>query len=383
MQQKVYFKGLNGLRFLAASLVLFWHANRIVTPNGFNYNPLWFFLSQNGTNAVTFFFVLSGFLISYLLISEYENTGTVSVKRFYLKRVLRIWPVYYFLVVFVQILLPFIFHLFGQPYKQFSNLSTFFYLIILPNVPYALSLGIGKIGHLWSIGVEEQFYAIWAPIVKSVKKNIVKVCFFIIALKILLYYVLLAVQANYPCLAIKWTSALINQFAIEKMAMGGIGAYLVYYHKDRLMKSAIFSVPFQLLFIGVLLFHLSASEAVLKNGVLHALYHLLFGFPFSGLVFVPILFLYVILNTSLNAKSIIRTENKYLNYLGEISYGLYMYHMIAVYTAEAVMMKLKLQQGSILFGLVFFVIAFGINLTISSLSYRYFESRLLKLRPKD
>ena len=383
MQQKVYFKGLNGLRFLAASLVLFWHSNRIVSPNGFDYNPIWFFFSQNGTNAVTFFFVLSGFLISYLLISEYEQTNTVSVKRFYLKRVLRIWPVYYFLVVFVQILLPLAFHLLGQPYKQISGLSTFFYLVILPNVPYALSLGIGKIGHLWSIGVEEQFYAIWAPLIKKVKRNILKACIFIIMLKIVLYYILSFAELAYPCQTIKWTAALINQFAIEKMAMGGIGAYFVYYHKDRLMRLPIFSVPLQLALIGLLLFYLCASEAVLTWPIVRTAYHYLYGTPVAGLVFVPVLFLFVIVNTSLNPKGIIRTENKWLNYLGEISYGLYMYHMIAVYTAEAVMIKLKLTQGSIQFGIVFFVIAFGLNLFISSISYRYFERKFLKFRPQS
>lgn len=60
----------------------------------------WLGLFRNGGHAVTFFFVLSGFLITYLLLKERERMGTIKVKKFYLKRVLRIWPLY-FLLIFI------------------------------------------------------------------------------------------------------------------------------------------------------------------------------------------------------------------------------------------------------------------------------------------
>ncbi|MEP6985313.1 MAG: acyltransferase family protein, partial [Chloroflexota bacterium] len=94
---KIHFKGLNALRFYAAVSVVVHHVM---------YNPnVWYGLPNlpdtvgrffiNGTDAVHLFYVLSGFLITYLMLVERERTGTVSVKKFYLRRVLRIWPLYF------------------------------------------------------------------------------------------------------------------------------------------------------------------------------------------------------------------------------------------------------------------------------------------------
>lgn len=382
MKEKFYFKGLNGLRFIAAGLVVIWHSNRIINPSGAD-NPVWHFFSQNGSNAVSFFFVLSGFLISYLLIDEFEESGTIVVKRFYFKRMLRIWPIYYFLIISVQIILPFVFHLFGQKYLEISNFSIFFYLIILPNIPYFCELGAGKIGHLWSIGVEEQFYLVWPLITKQVKKNLIKVCFFIVGLKVLFYFFTTSNEGNYDSNAIRLLIVLINNFAIENMAIGGIGAYFVFYHKDILMRSSVFSIRMQLLLFGLLFFYMSTSESLISISIIRSFYHILFSKSVLGLVFVPLLFLYVIINTSLNEKSITRIESKLLNYLGNISYGIYIYHMIAIYVGEALMIKLKFQPGSIFFGAIFLILVFAINISIAAVSFRYFESIFLRMRPKE
>lgn len=84
-----HFKGLNTLRFLAASLVVLHHSATI----GRKYELFdieSFSLFRNGANAVSFFFVLSGFLITYLLLKEKNQTKTISIKSFYLRRVKRI-----------------------------------------------------------------------------------------------------------------------------------------------------------------------------------------------------------------------------------------------------------------------------------------------------
>src|SRR5690606_13477827 len=93
-----YFNGLNALRFFAAYLVVLHHAEQIRMKYGlFHLKELSLF--NNGSVAVTFFFALSGFLISYLLLRESESTGTVAVRKFYMRRILRIWPLYYLLVL--------------------------------------------------------------------------------------------------------------------------------------------------------------------------------------------------------------------------------------------------------------------------------------------
>jgi peptidoglycan/LPS O-acetylase OafA/YrhL len=98
---KIYFQGLDGLRAIAAILVVIGHIELV--KKSFNLvnlqdggGPFYLYL---GGHAVTFFFVLSGFLITYLLIKEKENNNSISIKSFYWKRILRIWPVYYLLFV--------------------------------------------------------------------------------------------------------------------------------------------------------------------------------------------------------------------------------------------------------------------------------------------
>ena len=91
----VYFKGLNALRFFAATLVVLMHMKSNLGNSALPTFPD-IGLFSKGLIAVSFFFVLSGFLITYLLYVEYEKTNTISVKAFYLRRIFRIWPLYFF-----------------------------------------------------------------------------------------------------------------------------------------------------------------------------------------------------------------------------------------------------------------------------------------------
>ncbi len=76
------FQGLNSLRFIAAFFVVMHHSETIKNKNGLD-NFEWLGLFRNGTNAVTIFFVLSGFLITYLLLKEIGKTNDISVKTFF------------------------------------------------------------------------------------------------------------------------------------------------------------------------------------------------------------------------------------------------------------------------------------------------------------
>ena len=96
-----YFRGLNSLRFFAAFLVVLQHAESIRHDKGLP-SLIHLGIFNNGAEAVSFFFVLSGFLITYLLLKERKDTNETSIKRFYIKRVFRIWPLY-FLLVFIGI----------------------------------------------------------------------------------------------------------------------------------------------------------------------------------------------------------------------------------------------------------------------------------------
>ncbi len=105
-EKSIYFSGINGLRFLAALAVIITHVELLKEIYGYENNwkhPLIFNLGGLG---VYFFFVLSGFLITYLLLAEKEKNGKINIKQFYIRRILRIWPLYYFVLLLGFFVLP-------------------------------------------------------------------------------------------------------------------------------------------------------------------------------------------------------------------------------------------------------------------------------------
>ena len=181
-----HFDGLNGLRFIAAFLVVMHHSETIRRKYGF-LNLEDFSLFRNGFNAVSFFFVLSGFLITYLLLKEHNQTSSISIKKFYVRRILRIWPLYFLLVIIGTIIVPFLIHTIGYNYQipyTFSQVW-FYFLLFMPFMVNAL-FGHHIIEPLWSIGVEEIFYMVWAPFSKYTQKQYLVFIFSVIIVKILL-----------------------------------------------------------------------------------------------------------------------------------------------------------------------------------------------------
>ena len=180
----VKFEGLNALRGIAALLVVLHHGEALKATNGIE-NFEWLGLFRNGGNAVTFFFVLSGFLITYLLLKEHDRTGTIKVKTFYLKRSLRIWPLYFLLVFIGTIGVALVMPLLNLPYELPYTLGqTWYYFLFF--VPGLVTFYYGHhfLEPLWSIGVEEVFYLLWAPLFKWSKIKILRLILFVLILKL-------------------------------------------------------------------------------------------------------------------------------------------------------------------------------------------------------
>ncbi|MGZ3885588.1 MAG: acyltransferase family protein, partial [Bacteroidia bacterium] len=140
-----------------------------------------------GGLGVVFFFVLSGFLITYLLLKEKSQTGTISVRKFYLRRLLRIWPLYYFIVFLGFLVLPHV-GLMEIPFAKMNleknyGLNFALYMLMLPNLAFAMFGAVPHIGQAWSIGVEEQFYIIW-PLIVKFSNHILRALFIVIGLLI-------------------------------------------------------------------------------------------------------------------------------------------------------------------------------------------------------
>jgi peptidoglycan/LPS O-acetylase OafA/YrhL len=103
---KVYFPNLNSLRFLAALLVIVHHIEQYKEMLGLSnifHNHSIQLMSKIG---VTLFFALSGFLITYLLLVEQKELGKINIRAFYIRRILRIWPLYYLIIFLAFFIFP-------------------------------------------------------------------------------------------------------------------------------------------------------------------------------------------------------------------------------------------------------------------------------------
>jgi len=147
---KSHLPSLDGLRAIAALLVVFYHYGIESCPGGL---------------GVLAFFVLSGFLITWLLLKEEERFGAISLRRFYMRRSLRIFPAFYtyWLLLSAALLL------FHKRYLVAQALASFFYV----NNYYQAIQGDPNTGfsHTWSLGIEEQFYLLWPLAFLVLKRN--------------------------------------------------------------------------------------------------------------------------------------------------------------------------------------------------------------------
>lgn len=149
-----YLPGLDGLRALAVLGVLLYHADL-----------RWF---RGGFLGVEVFFVISGYLITSLLLSEWEHAGRIDLKAFWLRRARRLLPAVYFLVVAVLTYAVFflpreVAGLRGDALAAFSYVTNWY--LVFGHQSYFVAVGRPSLlQHLWSLAVEEQFYLIWPPL---------------------------------------------------------------------------------------------------------------------------------------------------------------------------------------------------------------------------
>jgi peptidoglycan/LPS O-acetylase OafA/YrhL len=140
--------GLTGLRAVAITVVVARHTGE-VWPGGFDGSAF-------GFAGVDIFFVLSGFLITSLLVGEWWRTGSISLGQFYIRRALRLLPALFAFLLVVLILTPFEPDVSHRVLAQTVGLSAVF----LGNIAKTLHMQF-PLPHLWSLGMEEQFYLLW------------------------------------------------------------------------------------------------------------------------------------------------------------------------------------------------------------------------------
>lgn len=366
-----YFKGLNALRFFAASLVVLHHTATIGKKDGL-FDLCDWGLFRNGANAVNFFFVLSGFLITYLLLKEHEQSGTISIKQFYLRRVRRIWPLYFLLIIIGTLLLPLAFGLVGIDYQMPYTLSqTWYYFLFFFPILVLFHYGHHFLEPLWSIGVEEVFYLLWAPLFKYFRRHIVAILSAIIVLKLAS---LMLIQ--HFCAENNVFAFLMRNYSFETMAVGALGACFLFNAKDKVETLWLFRKPFR-----VIICLLVPIFLCFNINIDNPLWKLLFLTPVFSPFLLSLLYLYLILAITICRAD--RTENRFLKFGGEISYGIYMYHMGIVFLMTLLLKPLKATLPEPLFVLLFILSTFLLTIVVAYISKRWFEDFFLKLGKKQ
>lgn len=365
---KIHFKNLDALRALAAFLVVVVHLyeawlNYAGYPTFFtfdqNHKPkggsLFFdMIMRNGTIGVDLFFMISGFLICYLLLVEKEKFGTISLKKFFLRRSLRIWPLYFLIIAIAPLVVSWL----GKPSPDY--LPNIFFL----NNFHAISTQewTFPFGHLWSICVEEHFYLVCPFIVLFVpRKHLITA--FLLLISISLFY------RAYIFFATNDWYLKMYMHSIARMDEIVIGCLAAVIH---------FNTPFEfktsksvriILFIVFLLLFSVDYHYYWENAFLSIFkkysYLLLAGFLMLNFVF--------------HEKPLF-SPPKWINYLGKISFGIYMYsNIIVTVVAESSLEKIGGWRFS---SLIFSIIVVGTTIGISAISYELFEKPLLKLKSR-
>jgi peptidoglycan/LPS O-acetylase OafA/YrhL len=346
---------LTPIRFILALLVVLFHVAQFNKNRGFPFfNDLAIF--HKGIEAVYMFFSLSGFLIIKQLFIEKKHTNSINLKAFYLRRILRIFPLYYLVLTFGFVYYHLILPLFGFKFENNYDLLSGIFLSItfFPNIFSTYSPG-GILEVLWSIGIEEQFYLLIAPLFLLIPiKRIALFLGVFTAVYFLMYF------SDYFVL-LKTYNMLFFYFSF-----GGLSS-LLFNHS--FVQTWIKKIRFPILLIFIIYFTTNIFVNNLNIFSYNLFSFILFGVTISVLALKPIKIL----------------QNKTMDYLGKISYGIYMYHAIVIQLVGLIYLKViskfGFQNTSDIIIINLLVIA--ITIVVSHFSYKYYESFFLNLKRKN
>lgn len=351
-RRSFYLPELDGLRFFAFLAVFFAHAmprepeayRRFLPPSLAEFvGGSW----GAGGKGVDLFFVLSSYLITSLLLREYEERGRLDVPSFYARRALRIWPLYFFFLLILNVG-PLGSYL---PGAQLSTSYLLAFLLLSGNWACAAwGYPPSPAAPLWSVSIEEQFYLAW-PFVLSAAgvsriKKLALVMFGVAAVTRVYLYARGADGIAYWC----------NTFVrLDSIAAGALLAVVL---RGRVLQLRA-PARAALAFAGVALW----VAAEWADHAFGASPHLIFSYPAVTLGSV------LMLLAALGSRSWLK--HPALVYLGKISYGLYVYHVLAISLTKLAAPWQLVPP-----------VSFALTVGLSAVSYKYLELPFLKMKEK-
>ena len=340
---KPYIPALDGVRFIAVFLVIFYHA-------GFDLVP--------GSHGVMLFFVLSGFLITWLMLKENEKTNTVSIKDFFKRRVLRIFPAFYAYCIVTLILLS----IFGKEIPWSHALSSIFYV---SNYFYALHPESNNaFSHTWSLAIEEQFYLLFPLFFFIFRKNLKRMTTAIggLILTVWLWRVVLVYGFNVP------DSYIYPAFdtRIDNLMVGCLLALLIKQNLLRNFWETLLANPLMpFLTISLLLISIFVGNPNFAH------YRSIVGFALDPVLMAVLIAQFIYFSQTAWWRWL---EWKEIKYLGRISYPLYLYQQLTVFSIQKILSSQPIAVQMLAVILVTVILA--------SLSYYFVETPFLRLKRK-
>lgn len=318
-----------------------------------------------GWMGVDLFFVLSGFLITGILLDSKSSPN--YYRNFIVRRILRIFPLYYFILLFCLILIPLISpQLFGPGYEYYIKHQSWFWL-------YMQNWLYSKTGfpdnqtlvHLWSLAVEEQFYIFWPLVIRLFNtKKLLAVCLIIVAFSLIFrFYIGAELGFVHP---FKYMATFSR---MDALTTGAIIAILIRKRPDWLEKYIMPVFIISLVIVGAAILYLKAILFVRLTPI-YTFIDILFG---CLLIFM------------LNKEKFLILRPLYgsvFSFFGKYSYGLYVYHFILYHVFEYNVLPgfITVFKNNGVALLINGIIVFLISIPVSMLSYKYLEKPFLKLK---
>ena len=356
MKQR-HFESFDAVRFFACLKVFLLHIPVFVF-------PVFSYLKQDGGVGVEMFFVLSGFLISYAIFTEKDNAGAINLKNFYFRRMLRIVPLYYLMIMFA-FCTPYVLkllHLHSSKAGYEPNwLISFLFLENYKIIFEHCEPNVAPLNLMWSLCVEMHFYLIWGLIVYLVRMKKLPIVFIII--------IILSNISRYIFYINNLiTSDILTNF--DSFIFGAIPAYCLVKYKDK-MDKWINDIPLwikyaSLIVVIVLLCLLPLVPVRINILIMPTVW----GISFAWIL--------TILSPCGSNFGI--SDRSVFSKLGKYTYGFYLFQSIWMIFLLKIFENLNLTLNNPWLAFLYIILSFFCTLLTSWVSYNYIERPFLRLK---
>ena len=359
-----HLRGLDGFRGLAFLMVFTFHY-AMSSKGGGLLTRATLNTSAGGWMGVDLFFVLSGFLITGILLDTRDKPH--YFRNFYARRSLRIFPLFYGVLVLVLLLTPLL-HLHWR-------LGHLWYFLYLGNFAGAWDFTLNEVlpsvhlTHLWSLAVEEQFYLLWPLVVLKIRsrRSLLRMAAFLLAASLLLR---LALVHRFGVPAMEWSYGLLPTHA-DGLIAGAVCAVLYRKYDSRtLLRGSRPVLVVSGVLLGLLFWHVGALNY-------HERYFAMFGYPVLA-TFCSCLLLRFAAPGHLLARL---GATAPLRFFGKYSYGMYVFHQLFVpITTPTLRWLQSVTHSALMGGIAYFLVMLAATSLVSVLSFHLYEQPWLRLK---